>query len=88
MQQGVFYMHFHTDRTALTTAFDRPIVDHWLEWKIAKIANAPTMHARLDDPNLYRRVLYPFLHFAHKRQGVKLQQPTNNYMIVSAANLL
>ena len=25
-QQGIFYMHFHTDRTAHTTAFDGPVV--------------------------------------------------------------
>ena len=32
-------MHFPTGRTAHTTAFDGSIVDHWLEWKIAQIAN-------------------------------------------------
>ena len=30
-QQGIFYMHFPTDTTADTTAFDGPVVDHWLE---------------------------------------------------------
>ena len=28
-------MHFPTDRTAHTTAFDEPVVDHWLERTIA-----------------------------------------------------
>ena len=51
-------MHFPTYRTAHKTAFDEPVVNHWLEWKIAKTANAPAMQVRSDDPNLYRRVLY------------------------------
>ena len=33
-------MYFPTDRTAHITAFDGPIVDHWLERKIAQPANA------------------------------------------------
>ena len=28
-------MHFSIDRTVHTTAFDKPVVDHWLEWKIS-----------------------------------------------------
>ena len=31
-------MHFPTDRTADTTTFDGPVVDHWLEQKIAQAA--------------------------------------------------
>ena len=27
-------MHFSIDRTVHTTAFDKPVVDHWLERKI------------------------------------------------------
>ena len=42
-QQGVFYMHFPMDRIAHTTAFDGPIVNHWLKWKIAETANASAM---------------------------------------------
>ena len=37
-QQGIFYMHFSIDRTVHTTAFDKPVVDHWLERKIAQTA--------------------------------------------------
>ena len=29
-------MHFSIDRTVHTTAFDKPVVDHWLERKIAQ----------------------------------------------------
>ena len=29
-------MHFPTDRTAHTTAYDGPVVNHWLERKIAR----------------------------------------------------
>ena len=38
-QQEICYMHFPTGRTAHSTAFDGPVVDHWLEWKIAQTAN-------------------------------------------------
>ena len=54
-------MHFSIDRTAHTTAFDGPVVDHWLEWKIAQTANASAMQDRSamqDDPNRYSWVLY------------------------------
>ena len=32
-------MHFSIDRTVHTTAFDKPVVDHWLERKIAQTQN-------------------------------------------------
>ena len=31
-------MYFSIDRTVHTTAFDKPVVDHWLEQKIAQTA--------------------------------------------------
>ena len=31
-------MHISIDRTVHTTAFDKPVVDHWLERKIAQTA--------------------------------------------------
>ena len=54
-------MHFPTDRTAHTTAFDGLVVDHWLERKIAQTENASAMQdqsAMQEDPNIYNRVLY------------------------------
>ena len=56
-------MHFltHTGERAHTTAFDGPVVDDWLEQKIAQSANASTMQDRSamhEDTNLYSRVLY------------------------------
>ena len=54
-------MHFSADRRAHATAFGGPAVDHWLDQKIAKTANASTMEDRSamqKDPNLYNRVLY------------------------------
>ena len=33
---GFFYMHHPTDRTAHTTTFVIPVVEHWLEWVIAQ----------------------------------------------------
>ena len=41
-QQGDFYMHFPTDRSAYTTAFDERVVDHWLERKTVQTANGST----------------------------------------------
>ena len=43
-QQEIFNMHFPIDRTAHITAFDGPIVDHWLERKIVQTTNACVMH--------------------------------------------
>ena len=40
--------HFSTDRTAHTTAFDVPVVDHWLEWKTAQLQVLPL--CRIDLP--------------------------------------
>ena len=57
-QVDIFYVHLPTDRIAHMIIFDRPVVDHWLEWKISEIADAPDVQSRLDDQNLNRRVLY------------------------------
>ena len=38
--QGILYMHFPADRTAHTTTIDGPVVDQWLERKIARTVNA------------------------------------------------
>ena len=48
-------------RTAYTTSFDRPVEDHWLEWKIVQTTNASSMQDRSttqEHPNLYSWVLY------------------------------
>ena len=42
-------MHFSIDRTVHTTAFDKPVVDHWLEQKIAQTAAGSTEKDRSDD---------------------------------------
>ena len=39
-------MHFPKDRTALTTAFDGPVVDLWLERKIVQTENASAIQYR------------------------------------------
>ena len=51
-------MHFSIDRTVHTTAFDKPVVDHWLERKIAKTAAGSTEKDRSDDRPLQRRARY------------------------------
>ena len=42
-------MHFSIDRTVHTTACDKPVVDHWLERKIAQTAAGSTEKDRSDD---------------------------------------
>ena len=51
-------MHFSIDRTIHTTAFDKPVVDHWLERKIAQTAAGSTEKDRSDDRPLQRRARY------------------------------
>ena len=41
-------MHFSIDRTVHTTDFDKPVVDHWLERKIAQTAAGSTEKDRSD----------------------------------------
>ena len=60
--KGSFYMHHPTDRKAHTTAFVTPVVEHWLERKIAQWVDP--MKDRSDDPSHHERMLYlplPFL---------------------------
>ena len=50
--------HHHIRLSTLSDkeTFDGPVVNHWLEQKIAQTENAPTMQDRLamqEDPNLY-----------------------------------
>ena len=51
-------MHFSIDRTVHTTAFDKPVVDHWLERKIAQTAAGSTEKDRSDDRLLQRQARY------------------------------
>ena len=51
-------MHFSIDRTVHTTAFDKPVVDHWLERKIAQTAAGSTEKDRSDDRPLQKRACY------------------------------
>ena len=51
-------MHFSIDRTVHTTAFDKQVVDHWLERKIAQTAAGSTEKDRSDDRPLQRRARY------------------------------
>ena len=51
-------MHFSIDRTGHTTAFDKPVVDHWLERKIAQTAAGSTEKDRSNDRPLQRRARY------------------------------
>ena len=51
-------MHFSIDRTVHTMAFDKPVVDHWLERKIAQTAAGSTEKDRSDDRPLQRRTRY------------------------------
>ena len=51
-------MHFSIDRTVHTTAFDKPVVDHWLERKITQTAAGSTEKDRSDDRPLQRWTRY------------------------------
>ena len=75
-------MHFSIDRTVHTTAFDKPVVDHWLEQKIAQTAAGSTEKDRSDDrplqshKYLYQQSVYgyvlginrPNFHINHRRR--------------------
>ena len=50
-------MHHPTDRTAHTTAFVTPVVEHWLEREIAQWVQP--MKDRSDDPSHHERTLSP-----------------------------
>ena len=39
-KQGFFYMQHPTDRISHSTAFVTPVVEHWLERKIAQWVNS------------------------------------------------
>ena len=49
-------MHHPTDRITHTTAFVTPVVEHWLERKIAQWVHP--MKDRSDDPSHHERTLY------------------------------
>ena len=56
-QQGFFYMHHPTDRIAHTVAFVTPVMEHWLERKIAQLDHP--MKDRSDDPSHHEQALLP-----------------------------
>ena len=58
LKQGFFYMHHPTDRIAHTTAFNTPVVEHWLEREIVQWVH--TMKDRSDDPSHHERMLLPW----------------------------
>ena len=50
-------MHHPTDRIAHTTAFVIPVMEHWMEQKIAQM-DPSTMKDRSDDPLYPEQMLY------------------------------
>ena len=64
-------MHFSIDRTVHTTAFDKPVVDHWLERKIAQTAAGSTEKDRSDDRPLQRRARYRLSYVPLTRYGLE-----------------
>ena len=50
-------MHNRTDRIAHTTAFDTPVVEHWLERDIAQWVHP--MKDRSEDPSCHEPTLLP-----------------------------
>ena len=53
---GYSYMDHPTDRITHTTAFVRPVVEHWLEREIAQWVHP--MKDRPDDPSHHERTFY------------------------------
>ena len=62
MQQGFFYMHHPTDRIIHTTAFVKPVVEHWLEHLLLK---------RVDHEQL-KVTSKPVRGFAHGMMGHRI----------------
>ena len=50
-------MHHPTDRIAHTMAFVTPVVEHWLEWEIARWVHP--MKDRSNDPSHHEQMLLP-----------------------------
>ena len=79
-------MHFSIDRTVHTTAFDKPVVDHWLERKIAQTAAGSTEKDRSDDRPLQRRARYrlsyiPLTKMKEKQTNKKKERKEMFYII-------
>ena len=75
-------MHFSIDRTVHTTAFDKPVVDHRLERKIAQTAAGSTEKDRSNDQPLQRRARYrlsyiPLLTVIFLCEGANIRYGTN-----------
>ena len=71
-------MHFSIDRTVHTTAFDKPVVDHWLERKIAQTAAGSTEKDRSDDRPLQRQARYRLSYIPlHITDKVRFMSITN-----------
>ena len=68
-------MQFSIDRTVHTTAFDKPVVDHWLERKIAQTAagSTETFTSYPSTPFIYFQL--PFCHIS-QYQTIYLQVST------------
>ena len=79
--KGSFLYAFSIDRTVHTTAFDKPVVDHWLERKIAQTAPGSTEKDRSDDRPLQRqaryRLSYISLFWLHMPSSVHFDIPHN-----------
>ena len=73
-------MHFSIDRTVHTTAFDKPVVDHWLEWKITQTAAGSTEKDRSDDRPLQRRARY-------RLSYIPLSQHSVNGLVLRFTNI-
>ena len=75
-------MHFSIDRTVHTTAFDKPVMDHWLEWKIAQTAAGSTEKDRSDDRPLQRRAHYRLSYIPLLKQAFHSMTKLVKYIIL------
>ena len=81
-------MHFSIDRTVHTTAFDKPVVDHWLERKIAQTAAGSTEKDLSDDRPLQRRARYRLSIETRLKKKKTLFNETRQYLICFVQFLL
>ena len=65
-------MHNPTDRITHTTAFVKPVVEHWLEREIAQWVHP--MNDRSDDPSHHERTLRWMMYLATAKRALYVRQ--------------
>ena len=72
-------MQHPTDRITHTTAFGTPVVEHWLERKIAQWVNP--MKDRSDDPSHHERMVLPGESYKGRKEMFYLTTHSTHFML-------